>query len=101
MPYAATEHLLIEQDGPIATITMNNPSMMNAFLDDMHEGMREIWWDLSENDSVRAVIITGAGRAFSAGGDIPGFVKSYEDADHRRKSLRGARRLMEAQAEFP
>jgi enoyl-CoA hydratase len=101
MPYAPTEHLIIEKDGPIATITLNNPTMLNAFLDDMHEGMREIWWDLSEDDDVRAVIVTGAGRAFSAGGDIPSFIKSYESIDYRRKSLRGAKRLMEAQAEFP
>jgi enoyl-CoA hydratase len=101
MPYTPTEHLLVEQDGAIVTITLNNPDMMNAFLDDMHEGMREIWWDLADDDSVRAVIVTGAGRAFSAGGDIPAFIKSYEDPDYRRRSLRGARRLMEAQAEFP
>lgn len=101
MPYQPTEHLLVEQDGGVVTITLNNPDMRNAFLDDMHEGMREIWWDLADDDSVRAVIVTGAGKAFSAGGDIPSFIKSYEDADYRRKSLRGARRLMEAQAEFP
>ena len=101
MPYAPTEHLLVEQDGAVVTITLNNPDMRNAFLDDMHEGMREIWWDLADNDSVRAVIVTGDGKAFSAGGDIPSFIKSYEDPDYRRKSLRGARRLMEAQAEFP
>lgn len=101
MPYQPTEHLLVEQDGAVVTITLNNPDMRNAFLDDMHEGMREIWWDLADDDSVRAVIVTGAGKAFSAGGDIPSFIKSYEDPDYRRKSLRGARRLMEAQAEFP
>lgn len=101
MPYAPTEHVLLEQDGAVATITLNNPSMMNAFLDDMHEALREIWWHLSEDDSVRAVLITGAGKAFSAGGDIPAFIKSYEDNEYRRKSLRGAKRLMEAQAEFP
>jgi enoyl-CoA hydratase len=101
MPYAPTEHLLIERDGPVAILTLNNPAMMNAFLDDMHEALREIWWMLSEDDSVRAVVITGAGKAFSAGGDIPAFIKSYEDNEYRRKSLRGARRLMEAQAEFP
>ena len=101
MPYAPTDHILVEHDGPIVTLTMNNPDMMNAFLDDMHEAMREIWWELSEDDSVRAVVLTGAGRAFSAGGDIPAFIKSYEDSSYRRKSLRGARRLMEAQAEFP
>jgi enoyl-CoA hydratase len=101
MPYTPTEHILLEQKGAVATITLNNPDMMNAFLDDMHEAMREIWWDLSEDDSVRAVVVTGAGRAFSAGGDIPAFIKSYEDNEYRRKSLRGAKRLMDAQAEFP
>ena len=101
MPYTPTEHVLVEQDGAVVTITLNNPDMMNAFLDDMHSAMREIWWDLSEDDSVKAVILTGAGRAFSAGGDIPAFIKSYEDNEYRRKSLRGAKRLMEAQAEFP
>ncbi len=101
MPYAPTPHVIVEREGPLAIITLNNPEMMNAFLDDMHEAMREIWWDLAEDDSVRAVVLTGAGKAFSAGGDIPSFIKSYEDPDYRRRSLRGAKRLMEAQAEFP
>jgi enoyl-CoA hydratase len=101
MPYQPTEYLLVEQDGPVVTLTLNNPDMRNAFLDEMHLAMREIWWELADDDSVRAVIVTGAGKAFSAGGDIPGFIKSYESPDYRRKSLRGAKRLMEAQAEFP
>ena len=101
MPYQPTEHVLVEQDGPVVTVTLNNPDMMNAFLDDMHEAMREIWWHLSEDDSVRSVIVTGAGKAFSAGGNIPDLIKNFEDNEYRRKSLRGARRLMDAQAEFP
>jgi len=101
MPYTPTPHVLVEQEGAVVTITLNNPDMMNAFLDDMHSAMQQIWWDLSEDDSVKAVIITGAGKAFSAGGNIPGFIKNYEDNEYRRRSLRGAKRLMEAQAEFP
>lgn len=101
MPYAPTPHLIVEQDGPVTILTLNNPEMRNAFLDDMHEAMQEIWWHLAEDDSVRAVVLTGAGKAFSAGGDIPGFIRSYEDPDYRRSSLRGARRLMAAMAEFP
>jgi len=101
MPYAPTPHLLVETDGPVTTITLNNPEMRNAFLDDMHEGMQEIWMHLAADHSVRAVVLTGAGKAFSAGGNIPDFIRSYEDTDHRRASLRGARRLMDAMAEFP
>ena len=101
MPYAPSAHVLVEQDGPVTIITLNNPSMRNALLDDMHEALQEIWTHLANDESVRAVVMTGAGKAFSAGGDIPNFIRSYEDSDYRRKSLRGAQRLMEAQAEFP
>jgi enoyl-CoA hydratase/carnithine racemase len=101
MPYAPTPYLLLEQEGPVATITINNPDMRNAFVDEIHEGMQEIWGHLANDRSVRAVVLTGAGKAFSAGGDIPGFIRSYEDPEHRRMSLRGARRLMDAMAEFP
>ncbi|MCU4183460.1 enoyl-CoA hydratase/isomerase family protein [Acidiferrimicrobium sp. IK] len=82
-------------------VTLNNPEMRNAFLDDMHEGMQEIWMHLAADHSCRAVVLTGAGKAFSAGGNIPDFIRSYEDPDHRRLSLRGAKRLMDAMAEFP
>lgn len=101
MPYAPTPYLLVEHDGPIATLTINNPDMRNAFTEEIHEAMQEIWWHLARDQSVRAVVLTGAGKAFSAGGNIPGFIKDYEDQEHRRASLQGARRLMDAQAEFP
>ncbi len=101
MPFAPTEHLLMEQDGPVMVLTLNNPDMKNAFLDDMHEAMQEVWVRLADDKSVRAVVLTGAGSAFSAGGNIPAFIRNYEDSEYRRASLRGAERLMYAMAEFP
>jgi enoyl-CoA hydratase/carnithine racemase len=101
MPYVPTPYLLVENDGPVAVITLNNPDMRNAFVDEMHDGLQEIWGWLSADHSVGSVVLTGAGKAFSAGGNVPGFIRSYEDPDHRRLSLRGARRLMDAMAEFP
>jgi enoyl-CoA hydratase/carnithine racemase len=101
MPFQPTPHLLVEQQGAVTVLTLNNPDMLNAFLDDMHQGMQEVWQMLSVDQSVRAVVLTGAGKAFSAGGNIPGFIRDYEDPEHRRESLRGARRLMDAMAEFP
>jgi len=49
--------------GPITIVTLNNPEMRNAFLDDMHTGMQEIWQHLAADRSVRAVVLTGAGKA--------------------------------------
>jgi enoyl-CoA hydratase/carnithine racemase len=101
VPFKPTPDLLIEADGPVTIVTMNNPDKRNAFTDDLHEGMQEVWWHLNKDRSVRAVVLTGAGKAFSAGGDIPGFIRDYEDPEYRRQSLMGARRLMDAMAEFP
>jgi enoyl-CoA hydratase len=101
MPFSPIPELLIETDGPVTILTLNRPDARNAFSDDMHTAMQEIWWELAQDHSVRAVVLTGAGKAFSAGGDIPDFIRSYEDPDHRRHALRGARRLIDAMAEFP
>lgn len=101
MPYTPTPHLLTEQTGAVMKLTINNPEKRNCFLDDIHAAMQEIWYDLAADRTVRAVVLTGAGKAFSAGGDIPDFIRSYEDVEHRRISLRGAKRLMDAMADFP
>jgi enoyl-CoA hydratase/carnithine racemase len=98
--FTPPKELLIESDGPVRILTMNNPDMLNAFIDPLHDAMVDVWQHLATDPAVRAVVLTGAGRAFSAGGNIPGFVRDYEDAEHRRASLRGARRLVDRMLEF-
>jgi enoyl-CoA hydratase len=101
VPYRPVPELVIERRGPVAIVTMNNPEMRNAFNDNLHEGMREIWEHLADDASVRSIVLTGAGKAFSAGGNIPGFIRDYENPEFRRRSLRHARRLLEAMLECP
>jgi len=101
MPYQPIDELLIEHRGPVALVTLNNPDGRNAFSDAMHVAMREVWEHLALDSSVRSIVLTGAGKAFSAGGNIPGFIRDYEDPQHRRESLRGARRLLDAMVECP
>ncbi len=101
MPFSPVPELLIEKRGPVAILTLNNPEMMNAFVDNMHVGMREIWEHLALDREVSTIVLTGAGRAFSAGGNIPGFIRDYEDPLARAASLRGAKRLLEAMIECP
>jgi len=101
MPYRAVPELQIEQRGPVAVLTLNNPEMRNAFSDAMHVGMREVWEHFALDPSVRTIVLTGAGRAFCAGGNIPAMIRDYEDPQHRRETMRSARRLLDAMAECP
>jgi enoyl-CoA hydratase len=101
MPYAPTPELAIESDGPIAIVTLNVPELRNAFVPNLHVAMQEVWVHLALDRTVRAVVLTGAGQAFSAGGHIPNFILDYEDPQRRKESIRGARRLLDAMTEFP
>ena len=56
------------KDG-VGKITLNRPDKLNSFSDEMHEELRSIMPQL-EGDEVRAVLITGEGRAFGAGADL-------------------------------
>ncbi len=67
MTYTAIELVI---DRFIATLTLNRPDKMNALNDDLLLEMQHALDALERNTEVRAVIITGAGRAFSAGFDI-------------------------------
>ena len=92
--------MLVEADGPVTVVTMNNPEMRNAFVDPLHEAMTDVWAHLADDPDCRVAVLTGAGRAFSGGGNVPGFIRDYEDPEHRRTSIRHARRLMDAMAAF-
>jgi len=98
--YDVPEELIVEADGPIRVVTMNNPDMRNALIDPLHEGMRNIWYQISRDRDARAVVLTGAGSAFCGGGNIPGFIRDYEDPEHRRQSLRDAQRLVDEMLRF-
>lgn len=63
--------IALDKDGPIATITLNRPEKMNAYTRHMMAEMIAALDDTDADDSIRAVIITGAGdRAFCAGADL-------------------------------
>lgn len=62
--------ILLEIEGPVATITLNRPDKLNALAGTMRQDLVAALRDAGSNEAVRAVIITGAGRAFCAGGDV-------------------------------
>ena len=69
-PVATYETLLAERDGPVATLTMNRPAQLNALYRQSYLDFEQALTWARDDDSVRVVVITGAGeRAFCAGGD--------------------------------
>ena len=89
------DHLLVERDGPVRIVTLNNPDQMNAFSDAMHDEFAALWSRMAVDGDARAVLLTGAGRAFSAGGSIDEFEHYRTDFPARRKTLRNARRVVD------
>lgn len=87
--------VLVEDDGAVRIVTLNRPDSMNAFSDDMHEGLIDALRDIGRDDDARAIVLTGAGRAFSAGGDIDSFEVYANDFAARRAILRLGRQLFE------
>ncbi len=69
----ATSPLLVERDGAVAVLTLNRPRHLNALSKDLLCRLLDALEAADADPDVRAVVITGAGRAFSAGADIRGF----------------------------
>ncbi|HUC59474.1 MAG TPA: enoyl-CoA hydratase/isomerase family protein [Streptosporangiaceae bacterium] len=71
MDYASYHHLLFERQGNgVLLITMNRPEVYNAADEAMHGQLARLWADVAQDDETRVAVITGAGKAFSAGGDL-------------------------------
>ena len=69
--YAKHRGLLFTRPQPgVLLITINRPEKLNAADEDLHEALANVWLDVARDPETRVAVITGAGRAFSAGGDI-------------------------------
>src|ERR1700750_2927612 len=72
-PPMAEELLRVEHDGEVATVTLNRPEKRNALSIDLRVAIAEALGQLSEDDAVGCVILTGAGSAFCSGMDTTQF----------------------------
>jgi enoyl-CoA hydratase/carnithine racemase len=66
----STEHLTIEREGAVVTVTMNRPEAKNALSPSMLVGLAGAWEEIDGDDDVRCAILTGAGGTFCAGADL-------------------------------
>ena len=84
----------VKADGALRIITLNRPDELNAVNDPLHVGLAKIWEALNEDADARAAVITGAGRAFSAGGDFNYLDELRNDEALRQKTIKHGRDLV-------
>jgi methylglutaconyl-CoA hydratase len=94
--------VLFEQNGPVATVTLNRPALHNAFNDQVVTALAEAWDRIGKSADIRVVAIKGAGASFSGGGDLDYMRKA--GAASREQNLSGTlamARMLQALRELP
>src|SRR6266850_1690964 len=93
--YAHFSRLLIDRPHPkVLRLVMNRPEKLNAADAEMHHDLTEIWRVIDADPSVNAVLLTGAGKAFSAGGDLELVDRMMTDFDTRMRVWKEARDMV-------
>jgi enoyl-CoA hydratase len=101
MTYDLPSSLIVEVKGAIRVVTMNRPAALNATDEELHGALDAVWTQLSADEDARVVVLTGAGRAFSAGGDLHLLERMSSDERVRSRVLNEAAHLVRQIVQFP
>ncbi|MDZ7886438.1 MAG: enoyl-CoA hydratase-related protein [Mycobacterium sp.] len=93
--------LLVDKVGSVHVLTVNRPEHFNAVNEDLHHAFATVWARLAADTEVYCVVMSGNGKAFSAGGDMEMFERMIADTGIRRSLFAEARSLFLAVMNFP
>ena len=95
-----SDAILVERDGAIATVILNRPEKLNALTRPMWRKLGDVFLELDKDDSVRCIIIRGAGtKAFAPGNDISEFATERSNVEQARAYGEDMRRTITAMGE--
>lgn len=92
--YELPPEIEVEADGPIRLIRLNRPEQLNATNHELHQGLAELFPQIDADPDACAVVLTGNGRAFSAGGDFTYLDELTKDGELRRQTLVHGRQIV-------
>ena len=84
----------VEADGAVRIVRLNRPDRLNATNHELHRAIASVFGQIDDDGEVRAVVLTGNGRAFSAGGDFDYLDELINDPDLRRESLEDGKKIV-------
>jgi enoyl-CoA hydratase len=94
MSYDLPDVIRVDADGPVRTVRLTRPEQLNAINDELHLGLTRLFPQLGADDDARVAVITGEGRAFSAGGDFDLLDRMANDRALRRGVIAEGRELV-------
>jgi 1,4-dihydroxy-2-naphthoyl-CoA synthase len=97
----SVEPIVVEEDGPVRILRLNRPESLNAANAALHARLATIWEEIARDEACRAVVLTGNGRAFCAGGDGEVLKKMNESERYRDATLREGATIVRSMAAFP
>ena len=89
------------RDGPVRVVRLNRPEQLNATNHALHEGLAGLFPQIDADDDARAVVLTGNGQAFSAGGDFTYLDELATDAGRRKETLAHGRQIVTGMVGLP
>jgi enoyl-CoA hydratase/carnithine racemase len=92
--YDLPEVIRVEADGPVRVVRLSRPEHLNAVNDELHLGLAQLFPRLSADADARVAVVTGEGKAFSAGGDFDLLDRMAGDRALRRDVIAEGRELV-------
>jgi enoyl-CoA hydratase len=94
MDYEKYKCIRVERNDRILTLTLNRPEHLNAANPELHRELSEIFEDAGQDEDCRVVVLTGAGRAFSAGGDLKWIKSMHSDPSALRSQMAESKKII-------
>jgi enoyl-CoA hydratase len=101
MKYDLPDELTVEADGPVRTVVVNRAAELNCVNENLHWALANVWRQLAADKDAKVVVLTGAGRAFCAGGDLNWITTFLDDPVARDESIREGSQIIEEMLRFP
>ena len=94
MDYASYKRIRAERRGRVLVLTLDRPDVLNAVDAELHEELSRVFYDAGADDEADVVLLTGAGRAFCAGGDIVWMQAMIDDPRVFERTMREGKRIV-------
>jgi enoyl-CoA hydratase/carnithine racemase len=93
--------LVVTAHGPVRLIELNRPDRLNSMSEELHSALASVWDEVAADPRARVVVLTGRGRAFSAGGNFEIMTRVQRDPAFRERNVDEARRIITGMVRCP